>query len=90
MKFQTKMCHSHLMSMLLMPEKFQGAVVSYHATAPDVDNEEFNGYMEVDATFIIKDLTKFGELWQEGYVYPSDRAKWYNGIRRGLDKFNEE
>jgi hypothetical protein len=76
--------------MLLMPEKFQNAVVSYQATSPDVGNEGFNGYMEVDATFLIKDLTKFGELWYEAFVYPSDRQKWYYGIRNGLDKIDGE
>lgn len=89
MKFEAVMCHTHLMSMLLMPEQFQCAVDSYTATSPDVKNEGFNGYMEVRATFQVRDLVLFSDLWKKSYVYPSDRSAWYAFIKNGIDKFNE-
>lgn len=88
MKFETTLCHSTLLSMLMMPEKFQRAVSSYTCTAPDVDAEGFNGYMEVKAIFNIKDLDAFNKLWHDAYVYPSERSQWYHFIARGIDKFD--
>lgn len=90
MKFETLMCHSHLMSMMLMPELLQRAVQSYTTTSPDVDGEGFNGYMEIKATFVVKDLDAFNELWNKSRVYPSDRAEWYNFIRYNVSKCMEE
>jgi hypothetical protein len=90
MKFETKMCHSQLLSMLWMPEEFARAVDSYTATAPDMQGEGFNGYMEVKATFYVKELKAFTDLWHKSYVYPSDRATWYHVIKNGIDKFKDE
>ncbi len=90
MKFDAKMCHTHLLSMLMMPKKFQQAIQSYSATAPDVENEGFNGYMETNVTFIVKDLDMFSALWKESYVYPSDRQRWYHMICNGIDNFKDE
>ena len=82
MKFEVTLCHSHLLSMLMMPEELQRAVVNYTATSPDMDGEGFNGYMEVKATFSIKDLEAFNDLWKKSYIYPSDRAEWYAFIKQ--------
>lgn len=90
MKFQTLMCHSHLLSMLLMPDRFHRAVVSYQSTSPDMEHEGVSGYMEVNVTFTLRDLQEFGKLWDDSRVYPADRAEWYHGIKRGLDKWNKE
>jgi hypothetical protein len=76
--------------MLLMPDRFHQAVVSYQATSPDMTHEGVNGYMEVEATFVLRDLHEFGKLWADSMVYPSDRSAWYWGIKRGLEKWNEE
>ena len=64
--------------------------MSYEATAPDMPGEGFNGYMEVNATFVLRDLQEFGKLWDDSRVYPSDRVEWYHGIKRGLDKWDKE
>ena len=71
-----------------MPERFNRAVASYTCTAPDMASEPFAGYMEVKGTFIIKDLAAFTELWNDAYVYPSERVEWYHFIARGIDKFD--
>lgn len=81
MKFTTKMCHSQLMSMQLMPDKFHGAIHSYTATPPNMDHEGMSSYMEVEATFYIKDLQQFTNLWYNAYKYPSDRVEWYHKIK---------
>ncbi len=90
MKFETTMCHSHLLSMLMMPKRMQQAVTSYQSTSPDVEGEEFNGYMETKVTFVVQDLDKFTKLWHDSYVYPSDRQQWYQMIRSGIDNWKEE
>jgi hypothetical protein len=69
------------MSMLLQPERFNDAVHKYEATTPQMQYEGMAGYMEVDATFEIKDLTKFAKLWDDSYTYPSDRSAWYHKIK---------
>ena len=89
MKLSVAMCHSHLMSMLLQPEQFSNAISSYTATPPDMNGEGFNGYMEVNATFEIKDLTRFSKLWDDAYVFPSDRSKWYHLIKSSMVRCNE-
>lgn len=89
MKLKTVVCHTHLMSMLLQPEKFQNAITSYTASSPDVANEGFNGYMEVTVEFCIKDLAKFTALYDESRVFPSDRAAWYNVIRSSMIRFEK-
>lgn len=86
MKFEVLMCHSHFVSMMLMPEQLQRAVSSYTSTAPDVDCEEFNGYMEIKATFMVKDLEAFNQLWNKSRVYPSERSEWYHFIRTNVAK----
>jgi hypothetical protein len=89
MKLEFTMCHSQLVSMILLPEMLRRAVTKYEATAPDMDGEGFNGFMEVKATFYIRDLQAFNELYQKSYVFPSDRTAWYHGIKNGLDKLNQ-
>lgn len=84
MKIINTMCHSHLLSMLLTPEKFQAAVVSYKASAPDVTNEGMSGYMETTVEFEVRDLERFSKLFQQSKTYPSDRSKWYHTIRKGI------
>jgi len=74
----------------MMPEQFHAAVASYTATSPDMDGEGFNGYMEVDATFIVRDLDQFGKLWKDSYQYPSDRSRWYWLVKSGVDNFLDE
>lgn len=83
MKLITKMCHTHLMSMLFWPEKFQKAIASYTSTAPDFEGEGFNGYMEVEVEFEIRDLEAFAQLYHASYKLPSDRAQWYHNIKNG-------
>lgn len=84
MKLETVMCHATLMSMLLRPEEMQHAVHSYTATAPDVQHEGFNGYIETKVTFEIKDLERFSDLYKSAYVYPSDRSKWYHTVKNSM------
>lgn len=84
MKITTKMCHSHLMSMLLQPERMEQAVVSFHATTPLVSLEGVTGYIETTVEFDVKSLTLFTQLYESSYTYPSDRAKWYHTVRTGL------
>lgn len=81
MKLVTKMCHSHLMAMLLMPEKFFAAVDRYNASPPNMSIEGIVGYMEIDATFEIKNLQEFTELWYNAYMLPSDRSEWYHNVK---------
>lgn len=69
------------MSMLLMPDKFCNAIQNYSATAPDMAHEGMNGYMEVEASFYIKDLRAFTDLWYDAYKFPSDRASWYHDLK---------
>lgn len=88
MKFEVTLCHSTLLSMLMMPEKLFRAVSSYSCTVPAMDLEGFAGYMEVKATFIVKDLEAFTKLWNDAYLYPSERTEWYHFIARGIDKFD--
>lgn len=82
MKFEVTLCHSHFVSMMLLPEELNRAVTSFTATAPDMNGEGFNGYMEVKATFVIKDLEAFNDLWKKSYIYPSDRSEWYSFIKQ--------
>jgi hypothetical protein len=89
MKLKTVLCHTHLMSMLLQPEKFQNAITSYTASSPDVANEGFNGYMEVIVEFYVKDLARFTTLYDESRVFPSDRTAWYNAIRSSMIRFEK-
>lgn len=81
MKLEATLCQSHLLSMLLMPETFSKAVSKYEATSPDMSAEGFNGYMEVKATFYIKDISAFSDLWDSAYIFPSDRSKWYHQVK---------
>lgn len=84
MKLEVVMCHSSLMSMLLRPEEFEQAVISYTATAPDVTNEGFAGYMETKVVFNIKDLERFSKLYSSSYTYPSDRSAWYYKVKNAF------
>lgn len=81
MKLSVKMCHSHLMSMLLMPEKFYQAVSSYEVSPSNMDHEGMSGYMEVEATFYVKDLRVFTDIWYNAYKYPSERTEWYHKVK---------
>ena len=90
MKLETVMCHATLMSMLLRPEEMQHAVYSYTATAPDIQAEGFNGYMETKVTFEIKDLERFSSLYKSAYVFPSDRTKWYYTVKNNMMGLNNE
>lgn len=81
MELSVNMCHSHLMSMLLQPERFNDAVTSYTATTPQMQYEGMAGYMEVDAVFKIKNLTLFAKLWEDSYTFPSDRSAWYHKVK---------
>lgn len=67
--------------MLLMPEKFNQAVYTYTASTPDMRAEGTNGYMEVEVTFMVKDLEKFTDVWYASYKLPSDRNKWYHKVK---------
>lgn len=90
MKLNVKMCHSHLMSMLLQPEDFNNCVNSYTATSPEMQYEGMAGYMEVNATFDIKDLSRFAKLWDASYSYPSNRSKWYHTVKNAINICNKE
>lgn len=81
MKMDVVMCHSHLLSMLLQPELMEQAIEKYEAFSPDMRGEGFNGYMETCASFHIKNLDKFTELWNKSYKLPSDRSEWYHKIK---------
>lgn len=89
MKIETTMCHSHLVSMMIMPELMERAITDYTATSPDIQGEGFNGYMDVRATFTIRDIDAFTELWNKSYVYPSDRAEWYKFVKDNVKHCNE-
>ena len=90
MKLEMLMCHATLMSMLLRPEEMQRAVYSYTATAPDVQNEGFTGYMETKVTFEIKDLEQFSKLYKSAYAYPSNRSKWYYMVKNRFMECDDE
>lgn len=90
MKLEVQMCHATLMSMLLRPEEMENAVHSYSATTPNVHAEGFNGYIETNVTFMIKDLEAFSKLYKSAYVYPSDRTKWYYKIKNGFMECDDE
>lgn len=77
------MCHSQLMTMLLHPKEFSECVISFTATAPDIDNEGFAGYMETRVSFNVTDLVAFAALHQKSYVFPSDRTQWYHAVLNG-------
>lgn len=89
MKVIVKMCHSHLAAMILQPELLEQAVLSYQASAPQVTNEGWSGAMDTDVEWEVRDLEKFTALYNDSYVYPSDRSKWYSTVRNGLLKSNE-
>jgi hypothetical protein len=84
MELKTKMCYSTLMSMLAQGAKFQQAIQKFTSSAPNFDGEGFNGYIEVEVIFYIKDLKLFSEIYEAGYVYPSERSKWYNAIKNNF------
>ena len=88
MKIELVTCHTVLISMLMMPEKFSRAIASYKATAPNVDHEGVIGYLEVSVEFEVRDLEAFTALYRDAYLYPTERAEWYHFIRNGIDKFN--
>lgn len=81
MKFEVKMCHSHLMAMLMKPAQFQRAVYDYRATTPDIEYEGIAGYIETIVTFNIRDLELFTSLFTEcSLVTP----EWYKVVKDGL------
>lgn len=84
MELSTTMCYSALMSMLVQGEKFQRAVSKFTSSAPNFEHEGFNGYIEVSVTFYIKDITLFAQLWESGYVYPTERSKWFSAIKNNF------
>jgi hypothetical protein len=84
MKIETKMCHSHLMSMLMMPEQLYKAVSKYVAFPPDMPAEGMIGYMETYVEFDVKSLDEFTKLWNESYKLPSDRTDWYHRVKSGM------
>jgi len=67
---------------MMATEKFYEAVSSFTSTSPDINGEGFNGYMEIRATFNVKDIEKFGKLYNGSYLYPTDKCEWYWKIRR--------
>lgn len=88
MNLKTTMCHATLLSMLFMPERFSRAVRKYNASAPDIEHEGFNGYMETHVEFEIKDLDEFNSLWKDAAKVPTDRTEWYWKVRNGHFKSN--
>jgi hypothetical protein len=90
MKLEAIMCHTHFVSMMLMPELLQRATTSYTSTCPDYDNEGFIGYMEIKASFDVKDLDAFNELWNKSRVYPSERSEWYHFIKTNVAKCGKD
>ena len=87
MIIQTTMCHSSLVCMLMQPAKLQRAIHEYTSSCPDVDNEGFNGYMEIVVKFKVKDLKAFTDLYESSYKLPSDRCAWYHEVK---DRFSKE
>ena len=81
MKLEVKMCHSHLMVMLMNPATFQRAIHSYSATTPDVEHEGMAGYIETVVTFQIKDLETFTSLYRESSKISGE---WYNAVKNGM------
>ena len=86
MKIIETMCHSHLLSMLLQPEKFECCIRSYKATAPNIAYEGMAGYMETHVEFDVSDIKLFSDLWEGARSYPSNRSAWYHTVRAGLLK----
>lgn len=84
MKLSTKMCHSHLMSMLLQPERMERAVSQYHATTPAVSLEGMTGYMETKVEFEIRSLSEFTQLYESSQTFPSRRDQWYHTVRQAI------
>ena len=76
--------------MLMMPARFDEAVISFNATAPDMDGEDEFEYMAVSVTFDVVDIEKFGRLWKDACSYPKDRHSWYHLVRDGADSFLDE
>ena len=81
MKLEVKMCHSHLLKMLMCAKQMQNAVHSYSATSPDYNAEGVAGYIETTVTFMILDLRAFVDLYEETRILPSDRI--YSQMRAG-------
>lgn len=84
MNIEVTMCYSQLMSMLLQPEEFSKAIVRYTSSAPNIEHEGMNGYMETVVKFEVKNLAEFSKLYDGSYIFPSDRAKWYHTVRNGM------
>ncbi len=86
MELKVKMCHSHLMAMMLQPEHFEQAIHKYTATAPEWSSEGFNGYMKIECTFHVKSLDQFTKLWDDAYIFPTERSAWYSRVCNGVGR----
>jgi hypothetical protein len=80
------------MLMLLQPEQMERAVVSYTSTAPAINMEGVSGFMEVEVTFYIRELTEFIKLWEGSRAYYDKRSDWYYTVRNAhlADQWREK
>lgn len=82
MKLTVKTCYSHLLYMQLQGSEFADAVEMFTCSRPNFGAEGFNGYIEVEVIFTIRNLQTFSKIWYEWYDAPN-RDKIYT-IAKGL------
>lgn len=84
MKITEKMCHSHLLWMLINAEDFEQAIRSYSATTPAYQFEGVAGYVETTVTFDVNDLEKLTKLYSGYHKLSSEtRCRMYHTMCRG-------
>ena len=82
MKLTVKTCYSHLIYMQLQGDKFADAVEMFTCGRPDLGSEGFNGYIEVEVIFTIRNLETFSKIWYAWYS-DANRDKIYK-MAKGL------
>lgn len=84
MELKVKACYSQVLAFQLYSgPRLAEAISSMTISSPNFQHEGFNGYIETDVVFSIRDLNVFAELWDAAYKYPSERNDFYNMIMSG-------
>ena len=82
MKLIVKTCYSHVLYMQMQGKDFADAIESFSCNRPNLEAEGFNGYIEVEVIFNIRNLQTFSKIWHSWYASPN-RDKIYK-MARGL------
>lgn len=84
MKLEVNTCYSHILWMQCSGELFTQAINKMEMGAPNFAHEGVNGYIDVKATFYIRDLSQFSRLWNSWYSLSDNKKLNLYGLAKGL------